>query len=90
MLITGVAALTVKLNADDVLPRKFVSATYTAVRLPMPAGNEVSVSVATPEGFSAPLPRVVAPLLKVTVSPVVVRVPSVDGLTVAVSVTDCP
>ena len=84
------AWLTVKLSTDEVLPAKFVSAGYTAVRLAAPTGKEVNVSVATPDAFSVPVPREVAPFLKVTVSPLVVRLPSENGVNVAVSVTDWP
>jgi hypothetical protein len=50
----------------------------------------VIVSVATPDEFSVPVPSVVTPFWKDTVSPAVVRLPAADGLSVAVSNTDCP
>ena len=46
-------------------------------------------SVATPEE-SVPVPSVAEPLLKVTVSPFELSVPTAKGLSVAVSATDAP
>ena len=59
---------------------------YTAVTECEPAVNAEVVSVAWPEPFRVPVPRVVAPSLNVTV-PVGVEA---DPVTVAVKVTDWP
>jgi hypothetical protein len=55
--------------------------------LSVPAGNEEVVNFATPPVRVA-VPSAVLPLLKVTVSPLVLPAP--NGESVAVSVTDCP
>jgi len=81
-----VAAMTVCVNAADVLVVKFPSLPYAAVRLWLPAFNAEVAKVATPETFNVPLPSVAAPSLNVTV-PVGVPPPEV---TVAVNVTAPP
>jgi hypothetical protein len=81
---------TVKPNAGEVLVRKVPSPGYTAVRLSVPPGRAVVASVATPDALRVPVPSVAEPLLNVTVSPAVTKLPSMDGLSVAVSVTVCP
>jgi hypothetical protein len=55
-----------------------------------PRPSEEELNVATPETFTVPMPSVLAPSLKVTLSPVpeVMGVPPL--LTVAVNVTDWP
>jgi len=73
------------------LPVKFVSPPYTAVMLcglPVTDSDEVA-NVATPDALGAPVPKVVAPSLKITV-PEGVPPPGATGLTAAVNVTDCP
>ena len=52
-----------------------------------PAAREGVLKVATPLPFKVPVPRVVAPFLKVTV-PLAVPAPGETALTVAVNVTD--
>ena len=65
-------------STADVLPLYDVSPAYTAVTLCAPVVVKLWLKAATPE-LSVPVPKVVAPSLKVTV-PV-----AVDGATVAVS-----
>jgi hypothetical protein len=80
------SAFTVCVRAGEVLVRKLPSPAYTAVIEWEPPESEDVVNVASPEALSVPVPRVVAPSLKVTVP---VGVPT--GLvTVAVNVTDSP
>ena len=52
----------------------------------VPTARALVVSVATPEPFKVPVPRLVAPSRKVTV-PVGVPVPGATAVTVAVKVT---
>ena len=54
-----------------------------------PTASLLIVNFAWPVLFSAPVPRVFAPSLKVTV-PVGVPTPAVPAFTVAVNVTGCP
>ena len=53
------------------------------------AADSVEVTKVAVPLLSAPVPKVVAPSLKVTV-PVGVPAPGADAVTVAVKVTDCP
>jgi hypothetical protein len=66
---------------------KFASALYTALIGREPTGNADVVNVAIPDAFTAPVPIVVVPSLKVTV-PVGVPAPGALTVTVAVNVTD--
>ena len=70
----------------DVLVPKLVSPPYTAVIECEATESAAVANVATPDPFSVPVPRVVAPSLNVAVP---VGVPPVP-VTVAVNVTDCP
>jgi hypothetical protein len=80
------AWLTTSDNAEEVLPLKLVSAPYTAVILCVAADRDDVLKVAVPE-LSVPVPRVVAPSLKVIV-PDGVPAPGATTDTVAVNVTD--
>ena len=75
--------MTVCCTEEEVLARSFPSPPYAAVSGCVATESDEIVNVATPL-LSDPVPRVVAPSLKVTV-PV-----AVDGDTVAVSVTEAP
>ena len=80
------AAFTVWVSVDEVLPPKLVSPPYTPVIECAATDNEVVVKVAVPP-LSVPVPNVVAPSLKVTV-PVGVPEAGAGTATVAVKVTD--
>ncbi len=80
--------MTVCVKTADVLAASFVSPPYTAV-IEWRRSQMAIAKVATPEPFSVPVPRVVAPSLNVTV-PVGVPTPGATTLTVAVNVTDWP
>jgi hypothetical protein len=82
---SGVAALTTMTTAVEVEGEKFESPAYCAVMESEPVGRVVVARVATPLLLSAPLPRLVAPLRKVTV-PVGIVASPLGGLTVAVRV----
>jgi len=82
------AWLTTCETALEVEVEKFVSPPYTPVMLWVPSARAEVVYVATP-ALNVPVPRVVAPSLKVTV-PVGVPEPGETAATVAVKVTDCP
>jgi hypothetical protein len=85
-----VALLTVCESALEVLPALLLSPAKTAVIEWEPSGSVDVLNVAAPKPFTVPVPSVVAPSLKVTVSPVpeVMGVPPL--LTVAVNVTAWP
>lgn len=90
--LTAVVVLslfTVCESIDDVFVAKFVSPPYTAVMLWVLTESVNVENVATPAPFRVPVPRVVAPSLKVTV-PVGVPDPGDTAATVAVKVTDWP
>jgi hypothetical protein len=79
-------AETETVTAVEVLAAKLPAAAYTAVTVFVPAGRAVVFSEAAPPAFNVPVPRVVLPLVKVTVPP---GVPAVE-LTVAVNATLAP
>ena len=76
------AALTLTVTTLDVLVAEFASPAYTALIEAVPTGNAVVESCACPP-LNAAVPNEVAPLKNCTV-PV-----TVEGVTVAVSVTAC-
>src|SRR5205823_5987523 len=80
---------TVCVSLEDVLPLKLASPPYDALIEWEPTANVLVTNVAWDEPLSVPVPRVVAPSLKVTV-PVGVPAPLLFAFTVAVKVTGCP
>ena len=72
-----------------VLPVKFVSPAYTAVRLWLPEASDDVLKVAVAAPFSVAVPSVVVPSKKVTV-PVGVPTPGATTVTVVVRVTSWP
>ena len=88
----GGGACTVSVTAVElVLPVKFVSPAYTAVRLWLPDANAEVLNVAVAAPFRVAVPRVVAPSRKVTTSGAVgVPAPGATTVTVAVNVTAWP
>ena len=91
-VMVSVLALTVRLMDDEVLPLKLESPAYTAVMLAwVPTAIAVVEKVAVavrPLPLSVPVPRVVAPSMKVTV-PEGVFEPA-EPVTVAVKVMLSP
>ncbi len=77
-------AVTVIVSGELAETWKFASPPYIATTALGPAGNVVTESVATPLALSGPVPRTVAPSVKVT-DPV--GSPDVAEVTVAVSRT---
>jgi hypothetical protein len=78
---------TICVIAAEVLAAKFESPLYAAVIESVPVGSDEVVNVATPLEFMGCETSAVPLSLNVTVP---VGTPEVDGVTVAVSVTDCP
>ncbi len=70
-------------TAEDTLGAKIPDPAYSAVMLWPPADNTVVATVASPEPFNVPTPKMVAPSLKVTVP---AGTPAAE-VTVAVNVT---
>ena len=64
VVAVDVGALTVTETAGDVLATKLGVPMYLAVRLYVPAGSDVSESVATPEEFRVPVPSTTEPFMK--------------------------
>ncbi len=83
------SALTLWLNADEVLVVKSLSPPKTAVMEWLPTESAEVEKVAIPDPFNTPVPRVVAPSMKVT-DLVAVPAPGVFAVTVAVNVMDWP
>src|SRR5271168_542176 len=86
--VTAKVVFTVKGTAAEVEGLKLVLPEYMAVSESAPAGSVELARVATPEALGAAVPRVVAPLKKVT-RPRVLP-PEGAGEMEAVSVTVCP
>jgi hypothetical protein len=76
-------------TAFETLAPKIAVPAYEAVKLCEPAARLDTPSVATPDAFIVPAPRVAAPSLNVTVPAFGVVGPLVF-VTVAVSVVPCP
>ena len=87
VVVVTLAAVTVTEAAAEVLEPKLEFPTYREVRLYVPAGRDVTDSVATPEEFTLPDPSTVDPFMKLT-APVGDALPL--ALTVATRLSACP
>ena len=65
--VASASGVTITVTSADLLDRELALPAYSAVRRYVPAARDLMDSVAAPEEFRVPVPRRVAPFMKLTV-----------------------